>query len=176
MVDISTDNRKTGIFSFGDCDPDAWLTCIVQSTKLGRSSSMALSERLQLLINNTPKMMKKAYEAACKDYAIKLARFKAWDQVAEEAKYQEALKNHNESRRLVSSLDLAEYDNNAPRPPRSPVEPMTPVPPVADFSDVCLSTRFAWLQYIDFEDAGIEVIEIIAAPPSCTRGHALSVE
>ena len=179
MVDISTDNQETGIFSFGDCDPDAWFTCIVKSTKLGRSSSLSLGERLQLLICNTPKMMKKCHEAACETYMIKLARYLAWDPVAEEAKYQAQWAAHEAAlRHAICSYEDSPNpgDLMPPRIPVAPVEPAKPVAPVPDFNDVCLEARFVWLQYNDFEDAGIEIVEIIAGAPSCTRGNVLSVE
>ena len=177
MVDIDTDTRKTGIYSFGDCDPDAWFTCIVKSTKLGRSSSMDMGARLQLLVINTPKMMKKSHEAACETYLVRLARYLAWDQVAEDVKYQAAVAVHlADVRRAICDPEDGPTDLMPPRIPVAPLEPVKPVAPVLDFNDVSLNARFRWLQYCDFEDAGLELIEVIARDPSCTRGHVLSVE
>ena len=178
MVDISTDSRETEIYSIMDCDApgEPWFTFIVKSNGLGKTSGFPLEKRLQLLINNTPKMMKKAHESALKDYEIQLARFLAWDPIAAEARYQEAVAYHMaELRAGICEQENRHTIPGVPRRPLAPAEPVKPLPAVVDFDDVSLNARIRWLQYGDFDDAGIEIIEIIAGPPSCTNGHALEV-
>jgi hypothetical protein len=60
---------------------------------------------------------------------------------------------------------------NEGKNPKMPKKPVMPVKPVPDFKDVPLSRRVAWLQYGDFDDEGIDLIEVFECPPSDLMSH-----
>ena len=183
MVDISLPfdpnlPPRTLLFRVSDTDDgprDRSFIIIATQSSLGATSSRTPAERIKILIEGTPELMRKAHARALEVYEHKLRRFRAWDPVVEAARYRQALEEYTKDSNNRVEDGAQQY--SPPVPPVPPTEPL-PVPgPISDFTKegTTLATRLEWLTYMDFEDAGFDLLEVIEGCAGDLE-HAIEVE